>query len=91
MLKCKHQCHCACSSEIGTCIINDAGRQAAKKKTKTKNIRFWPNLGKPSKQKKKKNFQQNLSSLQALSNSAYKNIATLLRLKAEMLGKKVIK
>ena len=41
--------------------------------------------------KKKKNFQKNLSSLQALSNSAYQNIATLLRLKAEMLGKKVIK
>jgi hypothetical protein len=33
MLKCKHQCHCACSSEIGTCIINDAGRQASHKKT----------------------------------------------------------
>ena len=31
LLKCKHQCHCACSSEIGTCIINDAGRQAAQK------------------------------------------------------------
>ena len=29
MLKCKHRCHCACSSEIGTYIINDAGRQAA--------------------------------------------------------------
>ena len=28
----KHQCHCACSSEIGTCIINDAGWQAAQKK-----------------------------------------------------------
>ena len=42
--------------------------------------------------KKKKNFQKKiLTSLQALSNSAYKNIATLLRLKAEMLGKKVIK
>jgi hypothetical protein len=27
LLKCKHQCHCACSLEIGTCIINDAGRQ----------------------------------------------------------------
>jgi hypothetical protein len=32
MLKCKHQCHCTCSSEIGTCI-NDDGRQAAHKKT----------------------------------------------------------
>ena len=31
--KCKHQCHCACSSEIGTFIINDAGRQATHKKT----------------------------------------------------------
>jgi hypothetical protein len=30
--KCKHQCHCACSSEIGTFIINDAGRPAAHKK-----------------------------------------------------------
>ena len=28
MLMCKHQRHCVCSSEIGTCIINDAGRQA---------------------------------------------------------------
>ena len=32
MLKCKHQCHYTCSSEIGTCIIIDAGRQAAHKK-----------------------------------------------------------
>ena len=32
MLKCKHQCHCQCSSEIGKCIINDAGRQAAHNK-----------------------------------------------------------
>jgi len=30
--KCKS--HCACSSEIGTCLINDAGRQAAHKKNK---------------------------------------------------------
>ena len=30
--KCNHECHCACSSEIGTCIINDAGRRAAHKK-----------------------------------------------------------
>jgi len=33
MLKCKHQCHCACNSEILTCIDNGAGRQAAHKKT----------------------------------------------------------
>ena len=33
MLKCQHQCHCASSSEIETCLINDAGRQAAHKKT----------------------------------------------------------
>ena len=33
MLKCKHQCRCACSSEIGTCIINDAGKQAVLRKT----------------------------------------------------------
>ena len=33
MLKCKNQCHCACSSEIGICIIIDDGRQAAHKKT----------------------------------------------------------
>ena len=26
------QCHCACSSEIGTSLIDDAGRQAAHKK-----------------------------------------------------------
>jgi hypothetical protein len=31
-----HQCHCACSSEIGTCIINDAGRQAAPRWLHTK-------------------------------------------------------
>jgi len=36
MLKCKHQCHCACSSKIGTCIINDAERQAAHTKIKRK-------------------------------------------------------
>ena len=29
MLKCKYRCHCKCSSEIGTCIIIEAGRQAA--------------------------------------------------------------
>ena len=32
MPKFKHQCHCACSSEIGTCIINDAVRQSAHNK-----------------------------------------------------------
>jgi hypothetical protein len=39
MLKCKHQCHCACSSEIGTCIINDAARQTAHKNNE--NSRFF--------------------------------------------------
>ena len=29
MLKCRHQCHCACTSEIKTGIINETGRQAA--------------------------------------------------------------
>ena len=33
MLKCKHEWHCAFSSETGTCIIKDAGRQTAHKKT----------------------------------------------------------
>ena len=33
VLKCRHQYHCRCSPETGTCIINDAGRQAAHKKT----------------------------------------------------------
>ena len=33
LLKCKHQCHCACSSEIGTCKINDVGRQTVHTKT----------------------------------------------------------
>ena len=42
--KCKHQCHCACSSEIGTFIINDAGRQAAHKKQPK--YMFWSNLAK---------------------------------------------
>ena len=40
MLKCEHQCHCACSLEIGTCIINDAGRQAAHKKNQRKYMVF---------------------------------------------------
>ena len=30
----KYLCHCACSPEIGTCIINDAGRQAEQNKNK---------------------------------------------------------
>ena len=33
------KCHCANSSEIGTSIINDVGRQAAQKKT-NENTRF---------------------------------------------------
>jgi hypothetical protein len=33
MLKCQHQCHCACNSQFGISIIKDAGRQAAHKKT----------------------------------------------------------
>jgi len=33
---CKHPCHCACNSEIGTCIINDAGRQATHTKKQRK-------------------------------------------------------
>jgi hypothetical protein len=37
--KCIHQCHCACSSDIGTCIINDAGRRAAQKNNE--NTRFF--------------------------------------------------
>jgi hypothetical protein len=36
------KCHCACSWEIGTCISNDAGRQAAHKKQRK--ARFWSNL-----------------------------------------------
>jgi hypothetical protein len=42
-LKCKHQYHCACSSEIGACIINDAGRQAAHKNNKNTGFKlmFW--------------------------------------------------
>jgi len=38
MLKCKHQYYCACSSEIGTGIINYAGRQAAHTHKKTTKI-----------------------------------------------------
>jgi hypothetical protein len=40
ILKCKHQCHCACSSEIGSCIINNAGRQAAHTKKPNENTHF---------------------------------------------------
>jgi len=41
MLQCKHRCHCAYSAEIGTCIINDAGRQAAQNnKTNNENTSF---------------------------------------------------
>ena len=41
MLQCKHRCHCSYSAEIGTCIINDAGRQAAQKnKTNNENTSF---------------------------------------------------
>ena len=43
--KCKHQCHCACSSDIRTCIINDAGRPAAHKKTRKIHV-VWSNLAK---------------------------------------------
>ena len=38
ILKCEHQCHCTCNSEIGTCIINDAGRQMHTKNNE--NTRF---------------------------------------------------
>jgi hypothetical protein len=36
--------HCTCNSEIGTCITNDTGRQAAHKNNE--NTRFWSNLAK---------------------------------------------
>ena len=35
------KCHCACSPETGTCIINDALKQATHKKYE--NTRFWLN------------------------------------------------
>jgi hypothetical protein len=41
MLKCKHQCRCACSSEIRTCIINDAGRKAVLRKTTKTHVLFY--------------------------------------------------
>jgi hypothetical protein len=44
MLKWLINYHCACNSEIGTCITNDAGRQAAHKNNE--NTRFWSNLAK---------------------------------------------
>jgi hypothetical protein len=31
-----HQCHCTCSPEIGTCMINDTGRQVADKNNENK-------------------------------------------------------
>ena len=42
--KCKHLWVCACSSDIGTCIINDAGRRAAHQNNE--NTRFLSNLPK---------------------------------------------
>ena len=42
MLKCKHQNHCACSLEIGKCVIYDAVIQAAAHKS-NENTRFWWN------------------------------------------------
>ena len=42
MRKYKHHCHCAFSSEVGTCIINNAGRQASHKKHKYKNCLWRP-------------------------------------------------
>jgi len=39
------KCHCAFISEIGTCIINDAGRQAAHKNTMKIHV-FLSNLAK---------------------------------------------
>ena len=38
--------YCACSSEIGTCIINYAGRQAVHKKTQRKYTFLGSNLAK---------------------------------------------
>jgi hypothetical protein len=44
MLKCRHQCHCACTSEIRTCIINETGRQATHTKKQRKyTCCFWSN------------------------------------------------
>ena len=101
MLKCKHQCHCTCSSQIWTCIINDAWRPAPHRKQRKYTGFFWSNLAKRRfvrmfwrsiltfNARKKQTFKKNINKL--TGDSAYKNIATLLRLKAEMLGKKVIK
>ena len=73
--KCKHQGHCVCSSGIGTCIINDAGKQAAQKEKKTKqnneNTRFFllisPNNVLSSCFQRKKLSKKYLPNLQALS------------------------
>jgi hypothetical protein len=61
MLKCKHQCYCACSLEIGTRIIDDAGRPVAHKKQRfilvlKININF----------QRKKNFLKELPNLTTL-------------------------
>jgi hypothetical protein len=62
ILKCKHQCHCTCSSEIGTCLINNAGRQAAHKKNERKYM-FYTHVLKVYRSiltfNAKKNFQKN--------------------------------
>jgi hypothetical protein len=44
-LKLMMKCHCTCTLEIGTCIINNAGRQAAHQKTMTIHVfgRISPN------------------------------------------------
>jgi len=57
MLKCKHQCHCTCSSEIWTCI-NDDGRQAAHKKQTKIHVLYSCFEGKINYQRKK-SFQKN--------------------------------
>jgi hypothetical protein len=101
MLKCKHQSHCTCSSEIWTCIINDAWRPAPHRKQRKYTGFFWSNLAKRRfvrmfwrsiltfNARKKQTFKKNINKL--TGDSAYKNIATLLRLKAEMLDKKSYK
>ena len=70
MLKCNHQCHCACRSEMETLIIYDAGRQAAHKKTSKihvlkVNINF---------QRKKKSKITKLNDIIPLSFTYNKNI-----------------
>ena len=93
MLKCTHQCHWTCSSEIWTCKINDAHRKQRKPTF------FWVESCQTTfcthvlkiyinfQRKKKQTFKKNINKL--TSNSAY--IATLLRLKAGMLDKKSYK